>query len=269
VYLRPVPCSPKHSLIPILQNMLRSLPAKIYRLASKYLMAIFLVEHNFGSAFTEAVKDSQGQWSTGYMLLNLTAFNRPADEWASWRENSAFHSAGNFHVRVILEEPQNNTIESALRFIFLHELGHILGIGLKVHGYWDDPETHWLTKNSSFMRISWEPDQTGRLVSSWKFRFPLLTRIVFYRFEQAPLSKAVTPKVYRELAQTNFTSLYGSLNPVEDFAEAFALYVHTQILNRPYLVEVHRGTEKIGVYKSCIQRHTCPGKSGFVANILK
>ncbi len=267
VDVRLVSASPHHPLIPILKHMIRSLPMKVYRLASAHVVAIYLVEHTFGSALVEGVRDSNGQWRAGYIVLNLSALNRTANEWLTWRENSAFHASDRFYLRATLEKPETDTIESALRFVFLHELGHILGMSFGLHGFWTAPESQWLTNNSPFIRLSWELDRNGKLYSPWKLRFPVLAKVHFYRFEAAPLSKATTNKVYSDLALTNFPSLYGSLDPYEDFAESFALYVHTQILNKPYSVEIYYGDYKNSTYYSCLQKNTCPGKTNFMRRI--
>ena len=268
VDLRPGAASMDHPLVPLLRAMLRSLPEPVYRLASRHLAGVFLVERNFGSARSEGLWDAAGRLAGGFMVLNLTALSRPANAWATLRENSAFHTDGDTAIEVVLEPPATNTPEGALRFLFLHELGHVLGMGLGVHGHWAVPESFPLTLRSPFVRLSWRPDGSGGLHSPWKRSFPLLGQLRFYRFEAAPLPRSAAPLIYARLARTGFPSLYGTLDPYEDFAETFALYVHTRILGKPYTVVVRDGRRVIGTYRSCLQSGSCPAKAAFVGWLL-
>ncbi|MEA3292072.1 MAG: hypothetical protein U9Q71_07210 [Pseudomonadota bacterium] len=268
VDLRPTAAAADHPLAPLVRAMIRSLPAPIYRLASRHLAGVFLVDRTFGSARAEGLWNPSDRLVGGYMVLNVTALARPANAWAGMRENSAFHSRGNVTIEVILEPPATDTPESALRFIFLHELGHVLGMGLGLHGHWAAPETFPLTLHSPFARLSWQPDGHGGLVSPAKQAFPLLTQLHFYRFEAAPLPRSAAPRVYGQLARTDFPSLYGVLSAYEDFAEIFALYVHTRILDKPYAVVVQDGGRVIGIYRSCLQTGSCPAKAAFVERLL-
>ncbi|MEN8214415.1 MAG: hypothetical protein ABFR19_08640 [Pseudomonadota bacterium] len=267
--LWPTAAPANHPLVPLLRRMIRSLPAPIYRLASRHLAGIFLVDRTFGSARTEGLWNPSNRLAGGYMVLNTTALARPANAWISMRENSAFHTTStDVSIEVILEPPETNTPESALRFIFLHELGHVLGMGLGVHGNWASAETFPLTLQSPFARLSWLPDGRGSLVAPGKLSSPLLTQLHFYRFEAAPLPRSTAPRVYGQLTRTDFPSLYGTLNPYEDFAETFALFVHTRILDKPYAVVLKEGGRTIGIYRSCLQSGACPAKAFFVERLL-
>lgn len=266
--LWPTAASSDHPLVPLIRSLIRSLPSAIYRLAERHLAAIFLVDRTFGSARAEGLWDSSDRLVGGYMVLNLTALARPANAWVSMRENSAFHSSGNVGIDVILEPSETDTLESALRFIFLHELSHVLGMSLGVHGHWAVQETFPLTLHSPFAHISWQPDGRGDLTSPGKQMFPLLTQLHFYRFEAAPLPRSAAPWVYGQLARTDFPSLYGATSIYEDFAETFALFIHTRLLGKPYAVMVRDGERVIGVYQSCLQTGRCPAKAAFVERLL-
>jgi hypothetical protein len=268
VDLWPTAAPADHPLVPLVRTLIRSLPAPIYRLASRHLAGIFLVDRTFGSARTEGLWDPSDRLVGGYMVLNVTALARPANAWVGMRENSAFRSSGNVTIEVILEPPQTDTPESALRFIFLHELGHVLGMALRVHGHWALPGSFPLTLHSPFTRISWQLDGSGHLTAPRKQAFPLLTQLHFYRFEAAPLPRSAAPWVYGQLARTDFPSLYGALSVYEDFAETFALFVHTRILGKPYAVVLRDDKQVIGIYSSCLQTGNCPAKADFVKRLL-
>jgi hypothetical protein len=259
--IRPEAASPDHPLVPKVRAMLRGLPPAIHRLASQYVMAVYLVEEDWGTATTEGVQDHAGRWRYSYITLNLTALTRTANAWTEWKENSTFRPDPRFRLKMIIEPPEGDTEENAIRFIFLHELGHALGLGLGVHAFWDDEGLPPLTRDSAFLKLSWQPNRDGTaLVSRWAERFPRLADLKFYRFEKANHSLADAEAVYRALAQTDFPSLYGATNIYDDFAEAFVIYVHARMQSRPYRVEVYEGDVRRLTYTSCIVSGTCPAK---------
>ncbi len=259
--VRPEAASPENPLTPKVRAALRNLPPAIHKLASQYVLAVYLLEDDWGTATTEGVQDDQGRWKYSYVTLNLTALTRTANAWTAWKENSAFRPDPKFQLHMAIEAPDGDTEENAIRFIFLHELGHVLGLGLGVHGFWDDEGLPALTRDSPFLKISWQPNaDQNALVSRWAERFPRLNQLKFYRFDKAnhPLSDAES--AYRALAQTDFPSLYGVTNIYDDFAESFVIYVHTRLMNRPYRVDVSEGGTRRLTYTSCIVSGTCPEK---------
>ncbi len=247
--------------------MLAGLPAPLRALAEDHVAAVYLLQDNFGSARVEAARDAQGRLIGGCVLLNLDALARSANAWASWRERSAFRADDPYRLQVTLEPAATDTVENALRFLFLHELGHVVGMAAGVHGFWAAPETWPTTVHSPFTRLSWSTDG-NRWHSPWQQRHPVLTLPRFYRFETAPLPLSAAPLVYRALGGTNWPSLYGSIDPYEDFAETFALYVHTRLLHRPFRVDLYLGPERIGTFRSCLDTGRCPAKLAGMAWLL-
>jgi hypothetical protein len=271
--VRPRAADPGHPLLPVVRGVLGSLPAPVARLAAAHLAAVYLVEGDVGTATTEGVQDAQGRWSHAYILLNLTALQRNANAWATWKEHSAFRDSPGYALAMTLAPADADDRAGAVRFILLHELGHVLGLGLGVHGSWDDAEPGPATQRSPFVALSWvyqsaEAGRPAHMRSRFAQRFPLLGRVAFYRFDKAPLALSDAPQVYAELAQTNFPSLYGTQQPFDDFAEAFAIYVHTRLLGGPYRVQVLHDGREVARYRSCIVTGTCPGKIAALKALL-
>ena len=185
---------------------------------------------------------------------------RTANEWGTWKERSAFRTVPGVDLRMTLEAARDNTLEGAVRFIFLHELGHVLGLALDAHGFWDAESLPPDTRDSGFVRLSWREGAEDDMVSRWAERQPLLSNLHFYNFEKAPLTLDQAEAAYRELGETNFPSLYGATNLFDDFAEAFAIYVHTRLLKKPYGVVLSEGGRLRYTYRSCVQDGRCPDK---------
>lgn len=266
--IRPKPTAAGHPLFARVREVLSGLPPPVKRLAERHLGALYLVSDDFGTAVTEGIGDGSGDWPHGYIALNATALNRKANAWATWKENSAFRPAKGHRLSVQIEREGDDDQTGAVRFIVLHELGHLLGLALKVHAYWETsgpapPERF------PFPRLSWRGAPKGKTASRWKKRFPRLHQAGFYRFGKAPFSLAEMESVYDMLSRTDFPSLYGATNLFDDFAEAFAIYVHTRLLGKPYRVTLTRNGKVLRVYRSCLQTGKCPEKAAFLRDLLK
>jgi len=256
--------------------VLQALPPAVARLAGRHLAAVYLVQGDVGTATTEGVQDGAGRWGHAYIVLNLTALARDANAWAAWKEGSAFRPSPGYALRVAIEPPEGDDRAGAVRFILLHELGHVLGLALGVHGYWDDPapEPPAATLRSAFVALSWAyaPAQGPRkagMRSRHAKRFPLLSGVAFYRFDAAPTALRDAPQVYAELAQTDFPSLYGTQGLFDDFAEAFVIFAHTRLLGRPYRVEVLHEGQPVQSFSSCIATGACADKAAQIEALLR
>lgn len=258
--VRPRKASPSHPLVPKVRSMVAALPEPIRRLASRHLVALYLLEDDWGTGTTEAVQDAQGRWQYAYMALNLTALTRKANAWGSWKEASAFRPRPGNSVRMVLEHPAEDTREAAIRFIFLHELGHAIGIPLGAHGWWDAEKLPRATEHSPFVKISWRKDAAGKMVSRWREKFPGFAELAFYSPDHSGPDISNAEAIYRDLAATDFSSLYATTNLFDDFAEAFAIYVHTKLLGKPYRVEIFRQGKRSFTFRSCISTGTCRAK---------
>jgi hypothetical protein len=263
--IRPRAASLEHPLAPIVRAVLADLPPRVKRLAAPHLAAVYLVEDDVGSATTEGVQDASGAWRHAYVVLNLSALQRDANAWATWKEASAFRPSEGYALRMIVEPPEGDDRAGAVRFILLHELGHVLGLALGVHSFWDDPTPlpPGATRLSPFAALSWElrsEDASLRVESRHAAREPALHAVRFYRFAKAPHALAEAAALYAALERTDFPSLYGTRNVYEDIAEAFAVYVHTVLLERPYQVELLRDGQVRHTYRSCIASGACPDK---------
>lgn len=266
--IRPVAARPDHPLAPVVRQVVAGLPPRIRGLAERHLLALYLIEKDFGSGTTEAVRGPDGTWRHAYIALNLTELGRTANAWATWKERSTFRDSPGYELRMTIERDDQDTVAGAVRFILLHELGHVLGLGLQAHGFWDAETLPEATRDSPFLRISWAPTAEDHMRSHWKREYPLLDRLSFYSFGEAELSLDRAPLIYEALGKTDFPSLYGATNVFDDVAEAFVIYVHTRLLGRPYRVQVLEGGALRAEFRSCIETGACADKVAALERLL-
>lgn len=240
---RPEPAPPLPEITAALDSIITSLPDAVRDLLEERLVGVFCVQDLGGTGYADVVYDEQGQEHFGLIVLDVDVLQkRTANNWATWKERGFFQSPseGEPAVEVRIEVPENDTLESAVRFILLHELGHILGMVSRAHPSWIDwMDGKPLSSDDPFVKLSWQPAGESGFRSRFDDRFPQRAEINAYRFDRSTLPAGEIPETYRNLVRhTNFPSLSAAQSPWEDFAESFATYVHVELDGRPLTVTV-------------------------------
>lgn len=220
-----------------LKQALVTLPESLISTLSKSVLGIFFAEGLGASGLTDMVALGDGSTNIGFIIvLDRHAFTHAsANTWASWKEHSAFMADTQLHIDVCIAEPENDHRMQAMRFLLLHEFGHVLATMTDIcPKEWTLP----LPKLAShFSKHSWQT--SGSKSIRPEQNFPHREKISFYRQPVLHASQALD--LYRDLARTAFPTLYASMDVQEDFAECFATYVHTQLLGQPYRLQVRVG----------------------------
>lgn len=238
------------------RQALAELPGPVQAAVKEKLIGIFFVRNLGTTGYTEAVADPQGRPAAGFVVLDVESLRRTANAWATFRENTVFQNDGEGRLRVTLEEAPNDNAKNAIQFILLHEFGHLVSIGERFHPDWLDK-----TKTEGtylFYPLSWRKAKDGSNVSLFEDVFPERRDVRFYG--EPRLKSSQMEGVYRSLAMTNFVSLYGATSPFEDFAESFALYVHSAWMKKPYRVEITQSGNRVFLYESCWDQPRCAAK---------
>ncbi len=219
-------------------EVLNGLPDKVQEQLKKYLIGIFFVSDLGSSGFSEHVyKD--GKYYGGWILFDQEILSKlKANEWATWRVNSAFKPSKENKLSLKIANSSNDNRQEAIEFILLHEIGHIVGSASNAHpkpDEWnDDP------KKFNYSKISWNSIGESIFDKSFDSR----KEFKLYRFDKAELGLDKAKGMISQLKQTDFCSLYASNSFFEDFAEGYAIYVHTILMNKPYeLILKYQGKE--------------------------
>lgn len=266
---RPVAVQPPPELLSALNSIEQSMPGNLKAMLEERLVGIFAVKELGGTGYAEAVYDGRGHEKYAVIVLDADVLMRKnANEWATWKLNSVFKTepAAKIRLESIIEDQGNDTVTNAVRFILLHEIGHVLGMVSGVHSSWID----WYLKKKismdyPFQRLSWQVTEDHRVVSLFDDKFPERENVKVYSFEKAKLTNEQIPATFNNLVnQTDFPSLFAAENLWEDFAESFTTYFHVLIDKRPWQVRIAERGNPETVIRPCWLEKRCERKREFM-----
>jgi hypothetical protein len=256
------------SFVDPIKKAIRSLPTKIQRRLEKKLAAVFIVENLGGSAISNTIfaDGPDTPEIAGFLALDAKVLWRPANAWASWKDQSPFKD-GDLKIATHIAEPDDDNLHSALQFILLHEIAHILAIGEEVHPSWDAASVSEISE-FPFTALSWEVKK-GSFVRKTEYENFKLPDVHYYSADESKLNNSEILKAYIGLEHSPFVTLYASTNPFDDFADTFATYVHSQILHKPYEVRIYEGEKLKKTFKLCYGQRRCKAKEQMVRDFYK
>jgi hypothetical protein len=87
--------------------------------------------------------------------------------------------------------------------------------------------------------ISWLTDRKPKAENEFVNRVDLC----FYSCEGKTIDPLSATQIYTDLHNSNFISLYSSIQPWDDFADSLAYFMMNRHLFSPYLIEVSKGRQ--------------------------
>lgn len=266
---RPRSASPDAQFMADVKGAIAGLPPAIWSLFRDRLVGLYFVENLGGTGYTDVVTDRDGRAVAGYIVLDAGVLaQQTANGWASWKERTPFRWAAGYRLDARIEADGDDNRRNAIQYILLHELGHVLSIGSDIHPPWTlAPQDIPATARYPYFDLSWTlARQENRYQSRFEAAF-VQRRDVNYYFG-ARLDAAAMVPTYENLRQTNFPSLYAATQPGDDFAEAFASYVHVVLMQRPWQITVsHEGQVRM-TFEACWAEPRCAGKRAMLERIL-
>ena len=242
------------------------LPAVVKNLIGKKLAGIYFVKDLGGTGFAIHV---QGGWfssDAGIIVLDVNVLERQtANAWATWKENMPFRADPSHELDAQIENAAGDNRKNAIQYILLHEMGHIIAIGEKIHPRWDGPASN--VDGFPFAKSSWRlVPEFGRYESTFEKQFGLRQKVVYYTGAQ--LNASQMRETYSQLATTNFPTLYAATRPDDDFAESFVSYVHSVVMKRPWEISLYADGKLVKSYKSCWEEKRCAEKRRILEETL-
>jgi hypothetical protein len=255
-------------LLADVRGALRALPPVLERRLERPLLGIQLARDLGCSALTDVVRWGDETLGAVVVLDAAALATRRANEWASWKESGPFSAQpgqGPAALQVTIASPAQDRRENAILFLLLHEFGHVLSAESGfLPNWWLQPGQLLPAGHYRFLDHSWQVDAGCSIVPKPGHEFAGRRQLAYYGAPQLGLQQA--PALYAALAGTRFASLYGAQNVYDDFAECLALYVHTQLMGRPYRVGLAGCTAALSDSQSVASR--CAEKYGFIAQAL-
>ena len=246
------------------------LPPAVRRVFGDTFAGVWFVDDLGGTGYTDLFLDARGQPVGGHIVLDAKVLGKfTANAWATWKENTPFKAGGGWALEARIEAPANDNRRGAIRYILMHELGHVLAINGRVHPRWDLPPKDIPEGDRyPFFDLSWRIDRkASKYVSKFDDAFPLRKSIVYY--VGAKLEAAQMVPAYASIEKTNFPTLYAATVPGDDFAESFASYVHTVLMKRPWEITIRKEGKVAKTYRTCWEEARCAEKRKILEGLLK
>lgn len=272
---RPVPARENSEFIRDVEIAVSNLPDSVRMITARMVVCIALIRDlGGGTGYMDVVADLDGSVAGGFIVLDEGALDRTANAWASWKEGSAFQPGAEQSLDVRIEKPENDTRINAIRYILLHELGHVIDAVLGVTQ--TDSGNNQNIRSRGFYSLSWtDPAASQDMVltgntlhSRFDEVWPEREILAFYAFENSMLTLSDAVSIYQQLRQTNFPTLYAATSPMDDFAESFANYVHVVMDGRPYIIRLNQQEGSADLLGPCWDSPRCASKRLAVEHLL-
>lgn len=242
-----------------LLNALNSQSGPVVSLLKSKLFRIYFCEDLGGSAVTGIVR-KDGDPIGGFVILDANTLNRNANDWISYKENSSFQK-GNVKIRIRIEEEKQNTKSNALRYILLHEFGHILSETEKIGPSFFSHKRSFA--NFEFYKGIWRSEKVSYLDDSV---FTFRPQIRFYS-ESLSLEEN-WEKIYPVLSKTPFPTLYSATNADDFFADSFVSYVHVILEKKPWALEILKNNKTIFKMENGIEKDSLSTQRKIIEKII-
>ena len=252
------------------RKAIADLPPAVRRAFDATFAGVWFVDGLGGTGFTDMYLDASGRPAGGFVVLDAAVLGKfKANTWATWKENTPFRPGGGWTLEARIEDAPGDDRRGAIRYILLHELGHVLSINRNVHPRWDlDPREVPASARFPFFGLSWTVDRkAGRYDSKFDASFPARRSVAYY--VGAKLGAADMAPAYEALARTNFPTLYAATSPGDDFAESFVSYVHAVLMRRPWEVVLRKDGKVAMTYRSCWEEPRCAAKRRLLEDLLR
>ena len=247
------------------------LPDEIKAPLARKLAGIFLVEDFWCCAWADRLFDDKRRAVGGMVALNQSILRgHTANSWATWKENTPFSPHPAFRLVMEIAPPGEDNRKNLIQYLLLHELGHVYSIGNAIHPSWNiDPKNVRSTAPFRYFRLTWSiAKEENRYVTVFDDNvFADRKDLVYFRKPRLPAERMIP--VYESLEKTNFPTLYSAVIPAEDFAEAFATYVHTVLMKKPFSVRIYKDGALAKTYNACWEEARCAEKRKILERVIR
>ncbi len=256
-----VPARNAKYVIQDVQRAIDDMPQEVRDLVRDRLVGIYLVEglaqsensDSLGMAF-----EVQGFWRQHVgtvILIDRNDTDKRANEAMAGMEYVPSRDYRGMAVAPRLARRGENDRVTTLRYVLLHEFGHLVDFERDiVSGWFSHDDAH---PDCAFACLSWiNPD---------RHRYSRYLNSAMSQVQSGNHDDYVRslPDTFQRLEKSNFPSLYATTMPAEDFAESFAMYVHTVLMQRPWELTLRKNGTIVGTLGSCFTDGRCRDKRDY------
>lgn len=246
----------------IFKEVIKSFPLKLRKMMKENMVAVFVVEDLGSSALTDGIRAFPKK---SFMVFDRKVFQKKANEWCTWKENTPFKGEG-ASIKCHIRRESENNIKGAFQYIFAHELAHVFNRQDKsLLPFWDDEITDIKIDKYPFLNLSWSKGKDAFIRKLYEDEYKAVR---YYSDQNMRLDYSRALPLYKRLSKSQFPSLYGVTNVWDDFAEGFVIYYHTQVLKKPFSITIKDGTKEF-IFKSCLQNGGCQKKKEIFKKIFQ
>ena len=262
--------SPPADFVADVRSALDEMPDAVKKLLLHRLAGIYFVDDLGGTGFADLYVDATGKPAGGFIVLDPSVLlQHTANSWATWRDGTPFKPSADDRLEETIEVKANDNRKNAIQYILLHEIAHVISIGGPYHPNWNlGPGEIQSTREYPFFELSWRIGGTPpRYETIYDATFQQRKDIVYYFGAKLRGDQMVA--TYEGLEQTNLATLYSASHPGDDFAEAFANYVHVVLMKRPFEIRLYAHDKLVKTYGSCWDQPRCAPKRAILEALLK
>ena len=233
---------------------------EVEAILDKYILGIYLCE-NLGGTGVSGIVYRDNKPAGGFVILDSKVLDKNANDWITGKERSVF-AKSNLQLNIEIENPEDNTIANSMRYILLHETGHVAAI---VNNLLPDYRKDYRDfENHVFLKGVW-PEENKSIYDAV---FPLRNKIRFYTSKGLSLDNEWR-NIYPVLERTGFPTLYSAMHPDEFFAEYFVSYIHTVIDRKKWELSIKDKDHILFKMSNGILKNKNSMQYGMIQNLFK
>ncbi|QDK36477.1 hypothetical protein [Bdellovibrio sp. NC01] len=205
-----------------------------------HVRRIFIENKFFATAYASQVftRDADGKYVQlpgGVIGVRKTLLTKaPAyAPWASWKEQQNFARVGELETPLAFPRYQASDELPLLEYALVHEVGHLLDFANQLNNYHNTLDCDMNDIHSAeeymekckpvFAEGSWGSfDWATPFNVKTEKDYTLRSKLCFYECKEVMNPETDVLPLYTGFSKSTFASTYGSTNPMDDFAEAWA-----------------------------------------------
>lgn len=258
-----------------ISKSLLKMPDIVKRDMAPLLIGVFPAANIGSHGLTLTIlQDKVGIPMGAVVLIDVSVLDQDANSWLSAKERSIFQlQKMNIETSILgpSDFPPEGTYSSldefqGLTFLLLHEFGHISALAQNLKHVPSSKE--YFFPPQAFAEINWMAtvENGNDVITARNWTSADKPPYSFFQNKKPKLLESDVDDVFQSLRKSTFATLYATTSPIEDYAESYAVFHHTQSLGRPYETKVMVNGQMDRSLESCLLDDRCPALKLYFQN---